>query len=107
MLGPVWPYHTNSAIFLQKRAILREALTCLLNELASILAGRRQGAKAALLSGSQALMPSAQAPFQGAMLGNGEADAFDPIAAVHTGPIASEPPRKKPAYLAMGQEVTK
>ncbi|ELK18033.1 hypothetical protein PAL_GLEAN10007473 [Pteropus alecto] len=38
------------------------------------------------------------------MLGNGEDDAFDPIPAVHTGPAANEPTRKKPTYLIMGQE---
>lgn len=42
-----------------------------------------------------------------ATLGNAEADVFDSISAVRTGPIASEPTRKEPAYLAMGQEVTR
>lgn len=51
--------------------------------------------------------PVWQASFQRAMLGNGEDDAFDPIPAVHTGPAANEPTRKKPTYLVMGQEVTK
>lgn len=49
--------------------------------------------------------PRWQASFPGGMLGNGEDDAFDRVPAMHTGPVASEPTRKKPTYLVMGQEV--
>ena len=96
----------------KERAILQEDLMlCQLNELAYILAGQSRASKAAFLPqlcspDHRPSSPTRQAPFQRAMLGNREDDAFEPISAVPMGALASDPAIRQPAYPVMGQAVT-